>query len=312
MNQQRGAMPARRRAGVVAAAVAVSIALLAGPALSAEAQDAPWTASVAGSSASLIGASRTVPDVVGKTVAAARLALAKVSLKVAIKSSTGAPAVPGSDWIVVRQSVRALSKVKSGTVVTLIAAPTRPTSPTPAAFYKSFPSFSAKIAAGGGNSVITLPAGASAGIVKVSYGGTTAFMIQGIDGKGKSTPTFLLKATGSYSGTTAFGLTPTLGAAAVSLRVTTSGPWSVSISPLASAPQLPPGRWGDGVYKYDGPTKNWAVTSTGIHGFFLGQFFRTGAPTVTVSTTGVYSGKVACQAGPSLIVIHTDGAWTAR
>jgi PASTA domain len=350
----RGA--SRTRVGILAAAVLSSLLLAAAPATAANARavtSVAFASSVASSSSRASGAvhrvatMKAVPNVVGKTVAAAEQALKLAGFKFSSRTSTGGAAAPGSDWIVTNQSPGAASRAKTGTVVVFVAtkplaspkplastkpasavpkvgAPPAPTSaprasakpvptvPTVDYYLKTYGSFAPKTAVGLGNATVSLPSGAKDGIVSISYGGSSAFSIQSLDSKNQPTRDVLANSNGSYSGTRVFGLDAGTGASLATLRVSTSGPWSITISPLSAAAALPSSGSGDGVFRYDGGARTWAVASTSVHEFFLAQYVGSAVTTPGVNTNGAYAGKVPMQAGPSIVVIESDGTWTIR
>lgn len=159
--------------------------------------------------------------------------------------------------------------------------------------------------------VITLPEGASAGIVIVTHEGDGHFAITGLDASNPSTAELLVNTVGSYAGTTAWGISA-LGDA-VSLQVTASGSWSVELAPMSSATILDTSSEGSGdqVLLYGGDAGTMAISNDGAGHFAVqqdtGSAFEFG---LLVNEIGPYSGNVAVSAGPSVIMVTSDGSWS--
>jgi hypothetical protein len=117
----------------------------------------------------------------------------------------------------------------------------------------------------------------------------------------------------SYTGTDALGVksakVPT-----TAIRVTGSGTWHVTLEPIADAPivALPMSSKGDRVYLYSGKAAIWKVSSPGKTTFELDQISSGSYPNLAVDESGSWAGKVAMQPGPSVIEIHSTGAWSIR
>jgi hypothetical protein len=159
--------------------------------------------------------------------------------------------------------------------------------------------------------VITLPAGVKAGIIAATYTGAGNFSIQGLDKSNQPTTDLAVNTIGAYSGTTAFGL-ETVGGGDATFQITADAAWTVTISPLSTATALPASGTGDGVFKYDGDPKTWAITGASSGNFVVQQYSASPLPNLAVNEIGAYSGKVPADAGPSIVVINSDGAWTIQ
>ena len=119
----------------------------------------------------------------------------------------------------------------------------------------------------------------------------------------------LVNTIGAYSGTTAYGFT-SLGTG-TTIQVTADGNWSITISPVSTAPALTASGAGDGVFLYSGAAGKLAVTHDGASNFTVseetGKAFHFG---LLVNEIGAYSGTVPLSSGPSVIVVGADGQWT--
>jgi hypothetical protein len=176
----------------------------------------------------------------------------------------------------------------------------------------TYGSFTPVKASGAGDDVITLPAGAKAGIIVATYSGSDNFSIQGLDKTNQPTTDLAVNTIGAYSGTTAFGLETLGGSSDATLQVTADAAWTITISPISTAAALPASGTGDGVFKYDGAAKTWAITGSGTGNFSVQQYSASPLPNLAVNEIGAYSGKVPADAGPSIVVIGADGAWTIQ
>lgn len=206
------------------------------------------------------------------------------------------------------------STTQSGTSGGTSAAPTAaaPTAAPKADWYAAtYGSFTPIKASGSGDDVVTLPAGVKAGIIVATYTGSGNFSIQGLDKSNQATTDLAVNRIGAYSGTTAFGLL-TLGGADATLKISADAAWTVTISPISTATVLPASGTGDGVFKYDGAAKTWAITGSGSGNFVVEQLSASPMPNLAVNKIGAYSGKVPADAGPSIVVINSDGTWTIQ
>jgi hypothetical protein len=165
---------------------------------------------------------------------------------------------------------------------------------------------------GTGDSVIALPAGAKAGIVTATHAGSANFVIQGLDSSNQPTLDLLVNTIGNYSGTTAFGLI-SLGAGPTSLQITADGAWTISITQISSAKSsaVPIAGTGDQVFLYDGKAAAWAITNAGQSNFVVEQYSKGSLiANLAVNEIGAYTGTDPMQAGPSVVVVQSDGNWT--
>ena len=96
------------------------------------------------------------------------------------------------------------------------------------------------------------------------------------------------------------------------MQITADGNWTITVSPLSSAPLFAGSGAGDAVFLYDGGPGALALTHAGARNFVVIQ--RTGGAFdfgLLANEIGAYSDAVLLSAGPAVITIGADGAWTA-
>lgn len=161
---------------------------------------------------------------------------------------------------------------------------------------------------GTGDFTLTLPAGVGYGLVHATHQGAASFSLHVLDATGAEVE-LLVDAIGAYDGTTGLGLTAAT--EPTTIQVTADGAWTLEISPVAAAGVLPAAGHGDGVFLYDGPAGELAVTHTaGSYVFAWQQSGATYEATLLVDELGDYSGTAPLAAGPAIVVINSDGDWT--
>lgn len=162
---------------------------------------------------------------------------------------------------------------------------------------------------GAGDTVINLPAGVTGGIVSATHDGKRNFAVSVLDANNGSTGELLVNTIGTYSGTTAWGISA-LGDG-VKLQVMADGAWTFDIRPMGDAPMLAPAGTGDAVFLYNGGAASLAATHAGSRNFVIqeetGEAFSMG---LLVNDIGAYTGTVPMSAGPSIVTVTADGAWT--
>lgn len=173
----------------------------------------------------------------------------------------------------------------------------------------SYATFAPVTQSGAGDALVTLPAGAKAGIVTATYQGGDNFSISVLDATNQSTGQLLVNTIGNYSGTTAYGFNAL--SKGVTLQVSGAGNWTLTISPVSAAPTLAASGSGDGVFLYAGPAARLTATHDGAENFSVleetGNAFHYG---LLINEIGAYSGTVPLSAGPSVISVTADGNWT--
>jgi TM2 domain-containing membrane protein YozV len=171
-----------------------------------------------------------------------------------------------------------------------------------------FGTFDVVSQSGTGDTVITLPEGVVYGAVHATHQGQANFVLTVLDVD--NAPTELLVNTiGAYDGTTGLGMTAY--AEPKAIQVQADGAWTLTISPIASVPALPAAGHGDGLFLYEGPAANLALTHAGQMNFVVyemtGDLFSAG---LLVNEIGPYTGTVPVSAGPTVVVVTADGDWT--
>lgn len=162
---------------------------------------------------------------------------------------------------------------------------------------------------GTGDTIVTLPEGATGGIVTATHNGTRNFAVSVLDANNSSTGELLVNTIGAYSGTTAWGISA-LGDG-VRLQITADGSWTIDIRPMGSALELATSGSGDAVFLYDGGAAALSATHDGSRNFVVqeetGEAFRIG---LLINDIGAYSGTVPLSSGPSVLTVTADGNWT--
>ena len=162
---------------------------------------------------------------------------------------------------------------------------------------------------GTGDSLVTLPEGATGGIVTATHNGSRNFALSVLDAANSPTGDLLVNTIGAYSGTTAWGINA-LGDGA-RIQITADGDWTITISPMGAAPLLASSGSGDAVFLYDGSAAALTATHDGTRNFVVieetAELFNMG---LLVNDIGPYSGTVPLSTGPSVITVNADGGWT--
>ncbi|WP_396667365.1 TM2 domain-containing protein [Microbacterium sp. R86528] len=222
----------------------------------------------------------------------------------------GADAEPAPDTVAVETVEPEESEAVAEEGVEEPAEPAEPEATGPADWAnETFGAFDTLNKSGAGDSLISLPAGSTGGIVIATHDGSSNFAISVLDANNDSTGELLVNTIGSYSGTTAWGISA-LGEG-TKLQITADGAWTLSIEQMGNAPEVQPAGTGDAVFLYDGAAASLTATHDGTSNFAIieenGDIFNLG---LLVNEIGTYSGTVPLSAGPSVIEISADGNWT--
>ena len=173
----------------------------------------------------------------------------------------------------------------------------------------SFGTFAVISESGTGDNIVTLPEGVTAGIVTATHDGGSNFVVNALDSSNTPTGDLLVNTIGAYTGTAVYGFSALSDATA--LEVKADGNWTITISPISAAPELVASGSGDGVYLFAGSAGKLTATHDGSSNFIVmeetGDAFSIG---LLVNDIGAYSGTVPLSAGPSVISVKADGAWT--
>ena len=141
--------------------------------------------------------------------------------------------------------------------------------------------------------------------------GSANFSLSVLDEGNQPTGDLLVNTIGNYKGTTAYGFSA-FGNPGVKIQVTADGAWSVQVAPVSSAPllSLPAKGAGDKVFVYDGGAADWNVAHKGEANFVVVQRSSEIMPNLAVNEIGNYKGQVPMSAGPSVVIVTADGAWS--
>ncbi|GAA1217799.1 TM2 domain-containing protein [Rhodoglobus aureus] len=173
----------------------------------------------------------------------------------------------------------------------------------------TFGTFDTITESGTGDNLITLPEGVKAGLVTATHDGASNFVVNALDASNAATGDLLVNTIGVYDGISVYGFNSF--SDATTLEVKADGNWTITIAPLSTAPALVASGAGDGVYLFEGPAGKLTATHDGSSNFMVleetGEAFSIG---LLVNDIGVYSGTVPLSAGPSVISVKADGAWT--
>ena len=173
----------------------------------------------------------------------------------------------------------------------------------------TYGTFEAVTETGTGDSLITLPAGATAGLVSAQYDGGGNFSISVLNASNESTGELLVNTIGAYAGTTVYGFQSF--SEGVTLQVSADAAWTIAFSPISAASALAASGTGDSVYFYDGPAGQLTATYSGSSNFVV--FQETGEALnfgLLINEIGTYSGTVPLTAGPSVVTVTADAPWT--
>ena len=176
-------------------------------------------------------------------------------------------------------------------------------------YASNYPSFKATDFSGKTDDVVTLPAGASSGMLTATYKGSSNFSIEVLDSNNKETD-LAVNTIGAYSGTTAFGISA-FSTDSAKLKVTASGSWTLHIAPFAEAPSFEASGHGDSIFKYeDSSAPTWKINHTGSSNFSVTEVSDSDSWNLLVNEIGHYTGTVPADAGPALVIVTADGNWS--
>ncbi|GAB3132028.1 TM2 domain-containing protein [Marisediminicola antarctica] len=237
------------------------------------------------------------------TAAAIVLSLVISGVTAGASSNTAAPAVPAAP---------AASEDTETATDTAPAAPEEPEADSATVqqwAVDTYGTFDAVTEIGTGDSLITLPAGATAGLVTAQYDGGGNFSISVLNAANESTGELLVNTIGAYTGTTVYGFQSF--SEGVTLQVAADAPWTITMSPISTAAPLAASGTGDSVYFYEGPAGQLTASYSGSSNFVVFQQtsddFNFG---LLINEIGTYSGTVPLTAGPSVLTVTADAPWT--
>lgn len=232
-----------------------------------------------------------------------------LALSVVIGAISGAASTRSVDRIAVAEAPAAAVETPAVAVPNSEAPTPASEAPTAGSWAdKKYGTFVSISESGSGDSIVSLPAGATAGIVTAQYTGESNFALQVIDAQNASTGQLLVNTIGGYTGTTAYGFNALAAGAAV--QITASGPWTLRFDPVSAAPPLAAAGSGDAVFLYSEGAARLTASHSGESNFVVQEETDGFAFGLLVNEIGAYTGTVPLSAGPSVITVTADGAWT--
>lgn len=160
---------------------------------------------------------------------------------------------------------------------------------------------------GSGDDVVDIPANLFTCLVTADYSGSSNFVIKSLDKNGDSID-LLVNTIGAYTGTTTTGMKNTT---AVYLEVGASGPWTITLSPIADAQSITSGQQlhGDNVVMAStGSATKLTITNAGESNFVV-YGISSSSSKLLVNEIGDYSGTVINN-GYSMFIVQSEGDWT--
>lgn len=180
--------------------------------------------------------------------------------------------------------------------------------PSPSATGPAPPEFDAIELAGTGDDEVDLDVpDDAAGIAEIAYTGAANFTIQAFDATGEF-PDLLVNTIGDYAGTVPVNFD---GDPVRRLEITASGPWTITVRPVADAEEFVGRAEGSGdmvLVAPDGIDGELGITHNGEDAFVV-QAYGGDFPELLVDETGDFEGAV----GVSDVIaleIRADGRWT--
>lgn len=163
------------------------------------------------------------------------------------------------------------------------------------------------VVSGSGDDVVEIPAALSVCLVSASNSGSGNFAIWSLDSNNENID-LLVNEIGAYEGTTTTGMR---NKTAKYLQVTSSGDWTITMSPITQAPIVENGaaNVGDSVVVLAaGSTGKLTFTNDGDSNFAVHGISKSGGD-LLVNEIGSYSGSVPNK-GYSVLIVSSNGTWT--
>ncbi len=157
---------------------------------------------------------------------------------------------------------------------------------------------------------IELPAGPdSIGVATITHNGSRNFAIWSLN-ENLNQSDLLVNEIGNYAGTVPFNLES--GERITAFEISADGAWTVTLRDVLSVREAPQGAssmgTGDDVLVYIGDTTIADISHAGDRNFAIWSYGDRND--LLVNEIGNYTGQVRWQAGPALIQVSADGAWT--
>ena len=163
---------------------------------------------------------------------------------------------------------------------------------------------------GDGSQIVQLPFPLRSYLLTASYSGNSILSLSPLDASGNQTLDIGPFAYKSYEGTQSYGVRRApVDVTAFDVHLSSTGSWTLTFAPVASAPvlALPTSGDGDAVFRYEGP----AITLTFTHGdaSFIAQ--TAGEEYIDVDQIDASTSTVTLRAGRSVVEIYSGGdPWT--
>lgn len=157
---------------------------------------------------------------------------------------------------------------------------------------------------------IALPAGPdSIGVGAFTHTGSSNFSVWSLNNNLEQDD-LLVNTIGNYSGTVLFNMSSSTTITA--LEIGADGPWTLTLKDVRTLRELTQGSentgQGDDVLVYYGEATVADISHSGEHNFAVWSYGDEND--LLINEIGPYSGQVRWQAGPSIIEVTADGAWT--
>ena len=157
---------------------------------------------------------------------------------------------------------------------------------------------------------IELPAGPdSIGIATMTHSGRSNFAVWSLNANLEQSG-LLVNEIGNYSGTVPFNLE--FGEQITAFEISADGAWTVTLRDVLSVREVPQGAattgTGDDVLVYRADATVADIAHTGRSNFAIWSYGD--RSDLLVNEIGNYTGQVRWQAGPALIQVSADGAWS--
>lgn len=163
------------------------------------------------------------------------------------------------------------------------------------------------VLSGNGDDVVDIPSELAICLVTAEYSSDSNFIIKTLDSNGGSID-LLVNTIGAYYGTTTTGMrngTPAY------LEVSASGPWTITLKPIADADVLENGQMMHGdnvVLASSSAAKKLTINNSG-KGNFIVYGISSSSSKLLVNEIGDYSGTVVNN-GSSLFIVESEGDWS--
>ena len=151
----------------------------------------------------------------------------------------------------------------------------------------------------------TMPA-----LVHATYQGDSNFIVHGVNSLGVS-GSLLVNVIGAYDGVTPLNFT--VDEQATALQVQAQGPWTITVSPLSTAPEVPAhGSYMSSSDQVIGIAAGTTLASFGYSGDsnFIVHAVTGTQETLVVNEIGAFNGQEVIPAGTLYLIVEAQGSWS--